>query len=79
VGARCQRARWCGNDITAPLAPRELRWITARGLKLDSQVAQLVQAMATYAADNPSFNPVTATEAPKSSALQSAIAAAWHS
>jgi hypothetical protein len=57
----------------------QLSEITAGGLKLDSQVAQLVQAMATYSADNSAFNPVTATEAPNNSALQSAIAAAWHS
>jgi Ca2+-binding RTX toxin-like protein len=52
---------------------------TADGYKLDSQVAQLVSAMATYAANNSGFNPATATLMPADSTLQTAIAAAWHS
>jgi Ca2+-binding RTX toxin-like protein len=56
----------------------QLQEITAGGLEIDSQVSQLVQAMATYAADNPSFNPTTATQAPNDPTLQNAIAAAWH-
>jgi Ca2+-binding RTX toxin-like protein len=62
-------------------AGSQLSEITAGGLKIDSQVAQLVQAMATFSADNPGFNPTaaTATQAPNDPALQSAIAAAWHS
>jgi hypothetical protein len=34
--------------------------------------------MATYSANNPGFNPATATQMPTDSNLQSAIAAAWH-
>ncbi len=61
-------------------SPRsQLSEITAGGLKLDSQVSQLVQAMATYSSNNPGFNPVTASQAPSDTALQSSIAAAWHS
>jgi hypothetical protein len=56
----------------------QLQEITAGGLKLDSHVAQLVQAMATYSGNNPGFNPVTATQAPNDATLQTAIAAAWH-
>lgn len=53
--------------------------ITAGGLKLDNQISQLVQAMATYSANNPGFDPVTASQAPNDTSLQNAIAAAWHS
>jgi serralysin len=54
--------------------------ITAGGLKLDSQVSQLVQAMATYAAANPGFDPTSPlnASAPNNPALQTAIAADWH-
>ena len=51
---------------------------TADGLKLDSQVAQLGSAMATYSAANPGFDPTTATQMPSDSGVQSAVAAAWH-
>jgi hypothetical protein len=50
----------------------------AGGLTLDSQVQNLVQAMATYSAANPGFNPATAAAMPTDTTLQSAIAAAWH-
>jgi Haemolysin-type calcium binding protein related domain/RTX calcium-binding nonapeptide repeat (4 copies) len=53
--------------------------ITADGMTLDSQVASLVSAMASFGASNPSFNPTTATSMPTDTTLQSAIAAAWHS
>jgi Ca2+-binding RTX toxin-like protein len=56
----------------------QLQEIAAGGLEIDSQVAQLVQAMATYSANNPAFNPATATQMPNDPNLQSAIAAAWH-
>ncbi|HEX2652024.1 MAG TPA: calcium-binding protein, partial [Xanthobacteraceae bacterium] len=51
---------------------------TADGAKLDSGLAQLVQAMAAYSAANPGFDPTTATQAPDDSNLQTAIATAWH-
>jgi hypothetical protein len=57
----------------------QLSEITAGGLKLDSQLSQLVQAMATYSAANPGFNPTAVSQAPNNAALQGAIAAAWHS
>jgi hypothetical protein len=56
----------------------QLQEITAGGLKIDSQVSQLVQAMATYSANNPAFNPATAMQAPNDPNLQAAIGAAWH-
>jgi hypothetical protein len=34
--------------------------------------------MATYSANNPSFNPATASQMPNDPTLQAAIAAAWH-
>jgi hypothetical protein len=59
-------------------AGNQLQEITAGGLKLDGQVSQLVQAMATYSAHNSGFNPAVATQAPNDPALQSAIASSWH-
>ncbi|MBI3699143.1 MAG: hypothetical protein HY242_01680 [Afipia sp.] len=50
----------------------------SNGLVLDSSVAQLVQAMATYSAANSSFNISSLTQAPADTALQTAIAASWH-
>jgi hypothetical protein len=66
---------WFGANPSAQLAE-----IAAGGLKLDSQVAQLVSAMATFSAANPGFDP-TAPGAvmPNNPTLQSALAAAWHS
>lgn len=52
---------------------------SAGGLTLDTQVAQLVNAMATYQASHSSFNPNTATTMPTDTTLQNAITAAWHS
>ena len=51
---------------------------TADGMKIDTQIVQLVTAMAGYAANNPGFDPTQATQMPADPALQSAIAAAWH-
>jgi Haemolysin-type calcium binding protein related domain len=58
----------------------EVQEITAGGLKIDSQVSQLVQAMATYSANNSGFDPTSSTlhTVPNDASLQSAIAAAWH-
>jgi Ca2+-binding RTX toxin-like protein len=56
----------------------QLQSFTAGGLKLDGAFSNLVQAMATYSANHPSFNPATTSSAPADAALQSAIAAAWH-
>jgi Ca2+-binding RTX toxin-like protein len=51
---------------------------TADGLKLDSQLAQLVSAMATYSAGNSGFDPTQVSQAPADPTLQGTIAAAWH-
>ena len=59
-------------------AANQTQEITAGGLEIDSQVSQLVQAMASYSAANPGFNPTTATQAPNDPTLQSTIASAWH-
>jgi serralysin len=56
----------------------QLQEITAGGLKLDSQLSQLVQAMASYSAAHTGFNPAIAESAPADSMLQSPIAHAWH-
>jgi hypothetical protein len=58
-----------------------LQEITAGGLKLDGQISQLVQAMATYSAGNPGFD-ATASGVhtlPNDTGIQTAMAAAWHS
>ncbi|MCP3447326.1 calcium-binding protein [Bradyrhizobium sp. CCGUVB14] len=52
---------------------------TDDGLVLDSQLASLVSAMATYSANNSGFDPATATAMPTDTTLQSALASSWHS
>ncbi len=59
-------------------AGAEVQSFNAGGLKLDTQVAQLAQAMATYQSAHPGFNPVTATAMPTDTTLQHVILAAWH-
>ena len=60
-------------------AGAQVQSIDADGYKLDSQTAQLVQAMANYAAAHTGFNPATAgTVMPTDTALQSTIASSWH-
>jgi hypothetical protein len=51
---------------------------TADGKTLDSSIASLVSAMATYASGHSGFNPATATSMPTDTTLQSAITSAWH-
>ncbi len=59
----------------------QLQEISAGGLKIDSQVSQLVQAMATYSSNNPGFDPTSSavSSVPNDSGLQSAVSASWHS
>jgi hypothetical protein len=52
---------------------------SADGLTLDSQVTQLVTAMASFASNNPGFDPSTAIAMPTDTTLQAAITASWHS
>ena len=52
--------------------------VTAGSLKLDTQLATLVQAMATYAGAHTSFNPQASAAMPTDATLQTTIAAAWH-
>ena len=65
---------WFGSNPSAPLA--EIKG--GNGLEIDSQLNQLIAAMATYESNNPGFNPVAAAQMPGDSALQSALASAWH-
>lgn len=51
--------------------------VTSSGLTLNSQLGQLVNAMATYSANNPGFDPTQATQMPDDRVLQGAITAAW--
>jgi len=62
------------SDPYAPLS----EIVTPSGLKVDSGLAQLVQAMAVYSANNPGFNPTTVSQVPNDSSLQTALASAWH-
>ncbi|MGT2440862.1 beta strand repeat-containing protein [Bradyrhizobium betae] len=57
-----------------------LQEITAGGLKIDSQISQLVQAMATYSAGHAGFDPTNPgiQVLPNDSSLQNAVAASWH-
>jgi len=57
-----------------------LQEIAASGLKIDSQISQLVQAMATYSANNTGFDPASSSiqALPNDTALQGAVSAAWH-
>jgi hypothetical protein len=59
----------------------QLQEITAGSLKIDNQVSQLVQAMATYSANNPGFDPTSSSigTVPNDPGLQNSLAAAWHS
>jgi hypothetical protein len=59
----------------------QLQEITAGGLKIDSQISQLVQAMATYSANNSGFDPTSPSIStiPNDTSLQNSVAAAWHS
>jgi Ca2+-binding RTX toxin-like protein len=53
---------------------------SAGGLKIDSEVSQLVQAMATYSANNTGFDPTSSSihTLPNDTTLQNAVGAAWH-
>ena len=64
---------------TSGQAGNQVQSFTAGGLTLDTQVAQLVQAMASYQSAHSGFNPTTASAMPTDTTLQNAIAAAWHS
>jgi len=56
----------------------QLQQITAGGQTLlNNQVAQLVQAMATYSTNHPGFDPTAVAQAPNDPTLQNAIAAHW--
>lgn len=65
---------WYGSNAGA-----KVQSFTADGLTLDSQVAQLVQAMSAYQSTHTGFNPTTSTAMPTDTTLQNAIAASWHS
>ncbi|WP_044592760.1 hypothetical protein [Bradyrhizobium sp. LTSPM299] len=58
----------------------QIQEITAGGLKIDSQISQLVQAMANYAASNSGFDPASASmsSVPNDTALQATVGVAWH-
>ncbi|MGJ4953759.1 hypothetical protein [Bradyrhizobium sp. HKCCYLS20291] len=56
----------------------QLQEIKAGGLELDTQVSQLVQAMANYAQAHPGFDPALASLLPTDAQLHDQVAAAWH-
>ena len=66
------------NWFTSPAAQVQ-EFVSADSLKLDTQLSQLIQVMATYSAGHGGFNPQTAgTIMPADTTLQTEIAAAWH-
>ena len=67
-------ANWYGADPSAQLQ----KVVTSDGSTLDTQLNQLVQAMATYSANNPGFDPTSVAQTPNDPALQNTIAASWH-
>lgn len=68
-------ANWFGD----PTDQSQLQTITAGGNTLDNgRVLQLVQAMATFSAGDPGFDPTGTAQAPADPAVQTAIAASWH-
>jgi hypothetical protein len=65
---------WFGGSNSAAVQS----FSTADGSHLDTQAGQLVQAMATFATNNPGFNPTQVSQMPTDTNLQTAVAAAWH-
>jgi Ca2+-binding RTX toxin-like protein len=65
---------WFGSDTTAKLSEIAIDG----GSEIDSQLNSLISAMATFANDNPAFDPTSASSMPSDTSLQTAIAAAWH-
>jgi len=65
---------WFGGDSSKQLSAVKL----GGGLTVDSGLNSLISAMATFANDNPGFNPAAASTMPTDTTLQTAIAAAWH-
>jgi hypothetical protein len=65
---------WFGGNAGA-----QVQEIEANGLKLDSQLASLVSAMAIYAANNSGFNPQAPGTGMPSALETTTIAASWHS
>jgi hypothetical protein len=85
----------CGNNLKIDLlgtntsvtvngwfssSSNQLQEITAGGLKIDSQISQLVQAIATYSANNSGFDPTSSSiqTIPNDTNLQSTLASSWH-
>ena len=66
-------ANWFG----APSAQLQ-KIVTADGSTLDTQVAQLVQAMASFSTNNPGFDPTLTAQAPADPTLQNVLASSWH-
>jgi Ca2+-binding RTX toxin-like protein len=51
---------------------------TTDGSHLDARLQNLVDAMASFTANHPGFDPTTVSQAPDDPNLQNAIAASWH-
>jgi hypothetical protein len=66
--------------LTGSFSPPSAQWqdLAAGSLNIDSQLSQLVQAMATYSADSPSFASSPVAQVSNDSALFGAIAATGH-
>jgi hypothetical protein len=66
---------WFGGSAS----PAVEGFATADGSKLDTQVAQLVTAMASYSASHPGFDASQASSLPADANLQAVVAGSWHS
>jgi hypothetical protein len=65
---------WSGTNPSAILAFIK----GGDGFRIDTQIDQLVGAMAIYSANNPGFSPATAAQMPTDPTLQNALQSAWH-
>jgi len=66
---------WFGSNTSAKLS--EIK--TSNGMEIDSNLTQLLSAMATYQSGHAGFNPAAAgTQMPTDAALQNTIASSWH-
>src|SRR5260370_18170852 len=68
-------SNWFGSNSRAQVQS----FNTADGMKLDTQVGQLVSAMATYSTSHSGFDPTQVTQLPNDPTLQNAATAAWYS
>jgi hypothetical protein len=65
-------------QVSAHVPTRSRSTPRGDGLEIDSQLDQLIAAMATFQVNNPGFNSITTTQTPNDTTLQGTIGTAWH-